>query len=705
MTQRPERPERLSELRQCAEQALELDPGNAQPLSSEETASLIHDLRVHQVELEMQNEELHRVGQELEAARDRYVALYDFAPVGYFTLSDKNLILEANLTGATLLGVARRALIGKAFSRFVSREDEDLFYLYRKELLASPDSKRCELRVEKSDGSRFFARLESILEESSESSGRWKMIVSDITEQKAAEEAMIEAKEAAEAGNRAKSEFLSVMSHEMRTPLQGIIGMAEILEEDWMAGDQQKCVEIIKSSSRALLDLINDTLDLAETGAGDFQLERTAFSLTEVIDGVISLLAVRAREKGLSFVRNIDSGIPETLLGDRKRLRQILLNLMGNAVKFTDFGTVTIQTEVDGMDDERIYLSITVRDTGIGISPDQQDSIFTPFVQLDTSNTRSHGGTGLGLAICKRFAQLMGGRIEVRSAPAQGSAFRVILPFRRSLDVNSGIDTPPALSDPNRLPSSRILVVEDNRVNQILVKGFLGRLGQSVEVANNGREALNRFDEADFDLILMDCLMPVMDGFSAARAWRKKEQQLPKGRHTPIVAFTALSTKQDREKCLAAGMDDYLAKPIGARDLERMLRHWLRVDETPMGPTAAKPAVDASTLERLREEMGEDFSEIVAVFFEVLPDQMNVLRQAVDRKESEPLHIETHSLKSSCRQLGLDVLADLVMELDVLGRSGKWKKAATVFLQAEQEASRALAFIETTASSIEARPE
>jgi signal transduction histidine kinase/ActR/RegA family two-component response regulator len=381
-----------------------------------------------------------------------------------------------------------------------------------------------------------------------------------------------QARAAADAANKAKSDFLAVMSHEIRTPLNGVVGLNSLLLSLPLDEKARDYAELGRHSAETLLALVNDFLDFSKIDAGRLELAPVLFDPREVFTDALAVVKEEARGKGLQLVAEIDAS--RRLWGDATRLRQILVNLLGNAVKFTPDGSVTLRARVREGNGGQCWLHIEVIDTGIGIGADAQRRLFQPFSQADASTTRRYGGTGLGLAICKALAQLMGGDIGVNSEAGKGSRFWVELPFACG-ETAAGIEEEAPAGNPVVTGELRghVLVAEDNPVNRRVAEEMLRRIGFSVDTAEDGRQAIDAALAHDYDLVLMDCDMPVVDGFEASRAIRRREGA---GRHVPIVAMTASALSGDRERCLAAGMDDYLSKPTRLEDIARMAARWVR---------------------------------------------------------------------------------------------------------------------------------
>ncbi len=546
---------------------------DAAALSPEQTRQMLHELRVHQIELEMQNEELRRTQVELDVSRARYFDLYDLAPVSYYTVSEATgLLLEANLAGATLLGLSRADLVGKPMTRFIVSEDQDSYYRYRKQIATSA-AQWCDLHMLKDDRTPFWARLRVTAASEADGTAVTRIMVIDITERKQIEVERLlldqvlqernteleNARLVADRANLAKSNFLSGMSHELRTPLSAILGFAQLMESGnppLTPGQQRNIGQILKAGWY-LLELINEILDLALIESGKLSLSVEPVSLSEIMLECQSMIEPQAQSRGISvtfprFERT------HYIRADRIRVKQVLINLLSNAIKYNrKHGTVLVACIIPGP--ERIRIS--VRDTGAGLLPEQLAQLFQPFNRLG-QEASAEQGTGIGLVVCKQLVALMGGIIGVESTVGEGSEFWIELKLAGDAELASPAPlaadcvTAQATGD---APLRTLLYVEDNPANLMLVEDIIARRPELRLIsARDGISGINLARSAQPDVILMDINLPGISGIDALKILAED----PATARIPVVALSANAMPHDIEKGLQAGFFRYLTKPV-----------------------------------------------------------------------------------------------------------------------------------------------
>ena len=752
---------------------------------------------------------------------------------GFCLFNDEGICQDVNLAFGKMFGYSQEELIGTPLTQIGARFSPEEVTVTIQNLI-----KRGSHRIETELWHKYGTRIEV---EISSTAFRFEDDISqpvflfnfirDISVRKRYEADLRQAKEAAESASQAKSEFLATMSHEIRTPMSGVIGTTELLQQTPLDAKQQHYVEMIRSSGEALLTLINDILDFSKIEANKLNLEQIEFDLSTLLEEVIDLFAVSAQRKGLELIYQIMSFPPVKLIGDPSRLRQILNNLLGNAIKFTERGEIILHASIVDEVNQRFTLHFEVIDTGIGISKEEGKHLFKPFLQANNSTTRRYGGTGLGLTISRRLVQIMGGEIGLISQVNQGSTFWFNLPFAKSItpivtpeesinklrglklllvtdhpayhllfsvltqqwqmqlqiaaNPNEGLQqlqqqnrnndiviiehnlpqldglnfmrtlqfdpqyahlplvlftTVDKTIEPEKesikyllnkplLPSNllncllhllgedkvesvtlppisasslthfydkQILIAEDNKVNQEVIKVMLHNLGCQVTVVEDGQQVLQALSQQRYDLIFMDCHMPNLDGFETSIRIRQQEQWQTGDSHLPIIALTADALHGDRERCIAIGMDDYLSKPVKSEDLQKMLGRYLGVPypEPPIKNNLKLPdtpeltampetqeILSTTKLEQMRKDMkGRSIAWLIDLFIKELPNYINELNKAIQTNEGETLYLAAHKFKGGCSNLGAIGMVDLCKQLEILGRAGDLEQAAQIVI-------------------------
>ncbi len=638
------------------------------------------------------------------ALEAQYRELVDTANDVVVTCDADCRVTSINRAGERLTGYSADSAQGRPLRELVAPEDRSKLDRELAAALAARTGTRLEVGTVSGSAQRATIELDVRPMYRRSRPAGLQAIGRDVTARKRAEVELAQARDAAEAASRAKSEFMANISHEVRTPLNGIIGMTELLLASVLVADQRQYLSLVRSSADSLLQIINDILDFSTIEAGHLRFDAAAFNLGAGLSAALDPLAVSARQKGLEFTVTLGPGLPVAVIGDSGRVGQVMTNLVGNAIKFTPTGAITVDVGAmapqAGDAPDVVRVRATVADTGIGITADKHALIFEAFTQADGSTSRRFGGTGLGLSIAASIVRRMGGDITVDSEPGRGATFVATFTLQRP----RGADLPGLSGEASRLLAQadvaaapewcaavrgaalEILLVEDNPVNQRLAQEILQRRGHHVVLTENGREALDALAERDFDIVLMDVQMPEMNGLDATRAIRAAEAR--SGRHIPIVAMTAHAMPGDRERCLAAGMDEYLTKPVHVEALvaqvERMAapRPKPGVGRRGMAPAPAgtsRPAfVYAEALARLGHDT-ELLAEIAGIFLSEKDTTLDAIRAALAADDAESVRRAAHRLKGSIVTFGAAPAADAASALEELGRTRSLEGGAPLF--------------------------
>jgi len=495
----------------------------------------------------------------------KFLTIFDFSPTCIcIDELDSGIILDANQAFLDLFGYQRQEAIGRSLTSLGVILSEGRAKLTT-ELKKYGSLKNREQTMFTRTGKPLNMLFSNIIIELYGKKCSLTLL-NDISEKKELETQLIVAKEQAEKAAKIKEEFLANMSHEIRTPMNGVIGMAYLLSETHLSEEQTEYARGIRDSASMLLTIINDILDISKINAAKMVFEQTPFNVRDIIRNLSLAMEVRAREKSIKYYCNIQENIPQKIVGDPVRLSQILWNLVGNAVKFTDVGEVLLDVHMKGEENGNIFLEFIVKDTGIGISPSKLISIFEPFTQASVDTTRKFGGTGLGLGIAKKLVEMQNGTIFAESKPGKGSVFSVRLPFKKYVEeFKPGIISTNGSVKLKNINGVKILVAEDNKINQRVLSRTLERWGATVGVAENGKVAIEMLAAKPYDLVLMDIQMPEMDGLEATKGIRST--LLPPASNVPIIAITASALRLDYEKCIALGMNEYISKPFKPDEL------------------------------------------------------------------------------------------------------------------------------------------
>jgi len=535
---------------------------------------LIYELKVHQIELEMQNNELQQSYQEIERSRKQYELLFEFAPVPYFVFNAEGGILDVNEAGAALLRTGRDRLERKPFVVYLSDEHHGAFFNHLRRVFEVGQRQSAEVQLKIRGGGDMWARLESRPQTGMKGTPQCLTAIIDVSGQKRIEDDLILAREDAETANRAKNAFLANMSHEIRTPMNGILSLSELALQADVPDEVRGYLRTIHSSAAALMSILDDVVDLSRIEGDRRYLRKEPFRPGELVGQIETMFAPNMEEKGLTLTTDVPDPLSDVLVGDRNRLRQIIVNLLSNAIKHTERGEITLRVTETELTDFLRELTFEVRDGGPGIDPKERKRILDAFRQGIDDVTQRYEGRGVGLTVSRRLATLMGGQLYFESTPEKGNRFFLTVPLELPGEGDAPQVAPERRSADGPGINRRILVAEDNAINLLVIRTVLEKAGYEVESVNNGQDALDTLGEHPFDLVLMDISMPGMDGITATKMIRN-DRDGRFHRDVPIIAISAHSMKGDRERFLEAGMNDYISKPFVRETVLSVIERYL----------------------------------------------------------------------------------------------------------------------------------
>lgn len=592
-----------------------------------------------------------------------------------FLVDYEGTILYHNNSARNTLGYKSSALIGKSFFDFIPESLQLDFTKVFKISTRKAFNKGIEFQFKCADKSLKYLEFNSVNLLQKEGIKGLILDCRDITQRKQDAEELLRAQ-------KAKEQFLANISHEIRTPINGIAGMAALLSKNPSREEQQTYLNAIKSAADNLKVIINDILDLASIESGKLKFEKIGFNVSDLLRSLVETYGVQAREKGIALTYHLDPATEKILIGDPVRLNQILINLIGNAIKFTHAGSIHIEVKPAKIKNTTHYLQFSISDTGIGIPKDKLKTIFESFSQADASVTRKYGGTGLGLTIVKQLVELQHGTIKVESKENQGSTFTIIMPYK----VGQSTETKKThIAEPinkEQFKHASILLVEDNDINRLYAGSILKMWGCYYEIAENGVVALEKIRNHHFDLILMDIQMPVMDGFETTKAIRLSESRYSQ---IPIVALTANATKKDFEKCISAGMNDCIAKPFAQEDLLKVITKYLgrklkkKINESEsVTPGGSKTdGIDLTYLKNVSNGDAEFIREITNTFLETTPLTLQDIKAQLSDRNWSQLAKVAHKIKPSITLLGIHSLKDKIIQLEQESKLGQNERRIT----------------------------
>jgi len=642
--------------------------------------------------------------------------------VGWVVLQDGRIV-SVNQAAESLFGLETNELVGKPFVEYLGQDGSWFSDMISRAEADGSGQGEFKVQVDGAGEVRWWRF--SAAPATFEGQAATQLACLDVTEQMQAKEEvrlyreeLQRARQEAEAAKQAKTEFLANMSHELRTPIYEFTGMTDLVLDAELTLEQRDYLNTAKTSANSLLAIISDILEFSEIEAGQVSLEEKGFDLWATVERTVEMMGPQAQEKGLDLSSQISPDVPRALGGDPRRLRQVLSNLIGNAIKFTEHGEIAVRVERTdlipqppslpgkgeyggspprsgeglGEGSGEVDLHFLVRDTGVGIPEDKQDAIFEAFRQADDSATRQYGGIGLRLDIARQLVELMGGRIWVESEVGKGSSFHFIVTLKRHAGALQALDQIERPAVEEERPTLRVLLAEDSPTSQLIAVANLKKAGHTVQVADNGQKAVEALEEGEFDLVLMDVAMPEMDGLEATRTIRQREKE--SGDHIPIIAMTAFATQDYRQKCGDAGMDGYVTKPVSADELFRTIESFMsrkrdaRVVEEP----PSRPPVDLDEALEVVDGDVDLLQAVVEMSLGECPEQIELLREALAQQHAPGVEAAAHRLKGVMGNLGGLVARDVAQRLETMGEEGDLGGGAVALEELEKEMERVAAF-------------